>query len=133
MVIRKESDLINKWLWEKHREDLQWRRVRLGALPNKEMARAHMVTLRWADAIFIKDATVYIVEAKLTPQLGAIGQLEMYKKLFYQTLEFKQFWEYPVVMVFLCPMLDVNMAELLTEKGIIYEIWPPPETPLHMV
>ena len=84
----KESDMLNAWLWEKHREDLQWRRVRLGPIPSKAMARMYMTMLRWADAVIVQDGIVYIVEAKLRPGPGAIGQLELYKKLFGNTLEF---------------------------------------------
>lgn len=122
----KESELLVKWLWEFHREKLQWRRVRLGVVPTKEMAREYNVLLRWVDAIFIDNGIVYLVEAKLRPHPGAIGQLELYKKLFYQTLEFKQYWNNPVRLILLCPILDTNMAELCSEKDIIYEIWPKP-------
>jgi hypothetical protein len=121
----KESELVTKWLWEKHREDLQWRRVRLGVVPTKEMARMYSVILRWADAVFEHNGIIYIVEGKLRPQPGAIGQLELYREIFSQTLEFKQFWNYPVKLVLLCPVLDLNMAELCTKKDIIYEVWSP--------
>jgi hypothetical protein len=123
----KESELVTKWLWEKHREDLQWRRVRLGVVPTKEMARMYSVILRWADAVFEHNGIIYIVEGKLRPQPGAIGQLELYREIFSQTLEFKQFWNYPVKLVLLCPVLDLNMAELCTKKDIIYEVWSPEE------
>jgi hypothetical protein len=123
----KESELVTKWLWEKHREDLQWRRVRLGVVPTKEMARMYSVILRWADAVFEHNGIIYIVEGKLRPQPGAIGQLELYRMIFGQTLEFKQFWNYPVKLVLLCPVLDLNMAELCTKKDIIYEVWSPEE------
>lgn len=119
----KETDLLNTWLWAKHRTDLQWRRVRLGVLPTKALARMYMVLLRWADAIVIYDNLVNIVEAKLRPSPGAIGQLELYKKLFYQTPEFTAYRNWKVRLVLLTTLLDVAIAELCSEKGIVYEIW----------
>ena len=119
----KESEMLNAWLWDKHRMDVQWRRVRLGIFPTKEMARMYMTMLRWADAIYIKEGVVNIVEAKLRPMPGAIGQLELYQKLFRNTLEFKQYWKYPIRLTLLTSMPDTSMIELTSEKGIIYEIY----------
>ena len=119
----KESEMLNAWLWEKHREDVQWRRVRLGVLPTKAMARMYMTLLRWADAIIVKDGVVYIVEAKLRPAPGAIGQLELYNELFHNTLEFTQYKNYPVKLLLLCSIVDLAIAELCSKKGIIFEIF----------
>jgi len=118
----KESDLLNAWLWEKHRQDLQWRRVRLGVLPTKELARAYMTLLRWADAIVVKEGVVLIVEAKLRAEPGAIGQLELYGKLFRNTLEFSQYKDWPVKLVLLSAVPDLQMAELASEKDIAFEV-----------
>lgn len=81
--------------------------------------------LRWCDAVFIHDSIVYLVEAKLRPSLGAIGQLEGYKQLFVVTPEFKQYWNYPVKMILLSAYPDLNMAELCKKKDIIFEVWVP--------
>jgi len=118
-----ETDMLNAWLWEKHRFDLQWRRIRLGVLPTKELARMYMTILRWADAIVIKDGVVYIVEAKVRPEPGVISQLELYKKLFYQTPEFEQYKLWPVEMIILSSVVDLNMVELASEKGILFEVF----------
>ena len=119
----KETDLLNAWLWEKHREDVQWRRVRLGVLPTKQLAREYMTMLKWADAIVLNDGIVYIVEAKLRPNFGAIGQLLGYKDLFYQTLEFTQYHKWTVKMILLTMVTDLNTVELASKKDIIYEIF----------
>lgn len=121
----KESELVNKYLWEYHRTSLQWRRVRLGAVPTHEMARMYLVTLRWADAIYIEDGCVNIVEAKLKPRADAVGQLLLYKELFRQTLEFKDFWPLKINMVFLCTRPDLNLAELCSKHDIKYVIYDP--------
>lgn len=121
----KESELVNKFLWEKYRTNLQWRRVRLGVLPSKELSRMYMVTLRWADAIVIHEGNVLIIEAKLSPRADAVGQLLLYEKLFKNTPEFKQYWNNPIKKVFLCPKLDTQLAELCSEKEIEYVVYDP--------
>ena len=122
---QKESVLLVKWLATFHRTDLQWRRVRLGEVANHEEAKYYKVILRWADAVFVEDGIVYIVEAKIRPDLGSIGQLEGYKELFIVTPEFQQYWNYPVKMILLSAYLDLNIAELTKKKDIIYEVWKP--------
>lgn len=122
---QKEGILLVKWLAKFHRTDLQWRRVRLGQVATKEEAKYYKVILRWCDAIFVKDGFVYIVEAKLRPSLGVIGQLEGYAKLLYVTPEFAQYKDWPVKLILLSAYLDLNIAELCKDKGIIYEVWKP--------
>ena len=122
-MVLKESELVNKWLWEFHPSSLQWRRVRLGIVPDKELAREYMVILRWADAVFIEGGVVYIVEAKLRPNAGAIGQLEHYKMLFGGTPEFSQYWNYPIELILLTNYMDLEIVELCSQKGIKYEFW----------
>lgn len=121
----KESELVNMFLWEYHRTCPQWRRVRLGVVPTHELARMYMVTLRWADAIYIEGGEVFIVEAKLRPDAGAIGQLLLYKDLFGQTLEFMDYWPLKVNMIFLCTRPDLNLAEQCSKHDIKYVIYDP--------
>ena len=116
---------MNAWLWEKHKTALQWRRIRLGPIPNHEMARAYKVILRWADAIFIEDGVVNIVEAKLRPNPTAIGQLEYYKELFPATPEFEEFSEAPIQLWHLAAITDLGIAELCSKKNINFEVFMP--------
>lgn len=125
MVQQKESILLTKWLAEFHRTDPQWKRVRLGIPANPEEAKLYSVMLRWADAIYLNDGMVYIVETKLRPDLGAIGQLEGYKELFVVTPEFEQYKNWPVKMVLVSPVLDLGVAQICTKKGIIYDVYKP--------
>jgi hypothetical protein len=125
MVQQSEAKLVNDWLWTFHPTSLQWRRVRLGIVPDKEYAKMYMVILRWADAIFIEDGKVHIVEAKLRPDAGAIGQLEHYKDLFTRTPEFQQYWNYPIELILLTPYLDLELVALCSKKGIRYEHYVP--------
>ena len=122
---QKESVLLVKWLAKFHRTKPQWRRVRLGEVATKEEAKYYKVILRWCDAIFLDAGFVNIVEAKLRPSLGVIGQLEGYQKLFSVTPEFSMYKDWPIKMILLSPYLDLNIAELCKDKGIIYEVWEP--------
>lgn len=124
----KESELVNKWINTFHRSSLQWRRVRLGQVASKEEAKLYSVILRWADALFVEDGFVYIVEAKLRPDLGTIGQLEGYKDLFFVTPEFSQYHTWPVKLILLSPMMDLNVAAICDRKGIEYVVWSPGRT-----
>ncbi len=119
----KETELLNAWLWDKHRTDVQWRRVRLGVLPTKELARMYMTILRWVDAIYLDRGVVYIVEAKLRAEPGALGQLDLYEKLFKQTPEFTAYKEWHIQKVLLTAVMDLNMAELSSEKDVEYELY----------
>ena len=120
---RLESELVNKWLWEEHRNSLQWRRVRLGPLPTHEMARMYMVTLRFADAIYIEDGYVNIVEAKLKPTAGVVGQLFQYRDLFPQTHEFSAYKDFSIRLILLTPFLALDVVEFCSKHDIKYELW----------
>ena len=117
---RDETQLVNVWLWETHRNALQWRRVRVGFAPTHEFGKMMQVTLRWVDAIFFENGVVYLVEAKLRPDAGALGQLKLYKQEFVRTPEFEAYWHKPIKMVFLCKKFDAALAELAAAEDIIY-------------
>ena len=127
-MVLKESDLVNRWVNEFHPQALQWRRVRLGVVPDKETAREYNVILRWADLIYVEEDVVYIVEAKLRPTAGAIGQLEHYKLLFAKTPSFSQYINYPVRMQLLTNYLDNEIVELCSRKDIDYVYYQLTET-----
>jgi hypothetical protein len=125
MAQQKEARLVNEWLQLEHPTALQWKRVRLGPLPDKELARMYQVTLRWADAIYVEDGTVTIVEAKMAPGLGAISQLKAYAELFRETPEFSQYSAAPVKLLYLCTRRD-NVAErMCAAEGIEYAVYTP--------
>lgn len=83
----------------------------------------YMTLLRWVDAIYLKDGVVYIVEAKLRAEPGALGQLDLYEKLFKQTPKFSDYSEWPIQKVLLTAVMDLNMAELCSEKNVEYELF----------
>ena len=95
-----EAKMVNRWLATFHRTAPQWTRVRLGQVANKEEANLYKVILRWADAIFLEDGEVNIVEGKLRPEPGALGQLEAYRDLFRVTPEFSAYESWPINMFY---------------------------------
>lgn len=125
MVQQKESILLTAWLKEFHRTSPQWKRVRLGIPANPEEAKLYSVLLRWADAIFLEDGIMYIVETKLRPEFGAIGQLEGYRELLKVTPEFSAYKNWPIKLILVSPVLDLGIAEICSKKDIIYEVWKP--------
>jgi len=125
VVQQREAKLVNEWLMTFHPNALQWRRVRLGPLPKKELASLYKVTLRWVDAIFKEGDKIYLVEAKLKPTPSAIGQLKLYKELFYQTPEFSEFHNLPVEMILLTTREDPHVKNLCIQEGINYVVYKP--------
>ncbi|KKL64270.1 hypothetical protein LCGC14_2166730 [marine sediment metagenome] len=118
-----EARLVNRWLAKFHRTDPQWTRVRLGQVANHKEAKMYSVILRWADAVFLHDGKIHIVEGKLRPAPGAFGQLELYAELIKVTPEFSQYKSWHVVQILLTPIVDLNMVEQAKKKGILYEVF----------
>jgi len=129
IVWKKHTPLENRLVWEYmikyHPRALQWRRVRLGPYPEQEKSKLYSVLRRWADCVFVENKTVYILEAKMRAEPGAIGQLELYKKLFPDTPEFYQFRKYPIKLIFLTTIRDKVVEKLCKEKGIQYIVYSP--------
>ena len=120
-----EKRLITEWLWQFHREHQQWKRIRLGQVPTRDMAQLYKVGLFWADAIVFDPPHLLIVEAKIRPSLAAIGQLEAYRELLKVTPEFEQFRGNPIRLVLLTTIEDRNVRRFCEDKGIEYIIFKP--------
>lgn len=125
MVQQQESILLTEYLKTFYRKYKQWKRVRLGVPANPKEAKYMNVLLRWCDAVVEYQGKLLIIETKLRPNLGAIGQLEGYKKLLKVTPEFSSYENWPIKMVLVSPVLDLGIAEICSEKGIIYDVWKP--------
>ena len=122
-----EKVFLNAWLWKFHRANPQWKRVRLGPVPNPEQARLFSVLLRWADAVYLERGSLVIVEAKLKPNFGAIGQLLGYKMLIKATPEFENYVAWNVRMLLLTKYPDLAVTELASKFDIEHEVWNPDE------
>jgi hypothetical protein len=104
---------------------LQWKRVRLGPIPDKDLGALMKITLRWVDAVVFDGNTVYLIEAKLKSDLGAISQLKEYRMLFRDTPEFSILRDKPVEMILLIPFEWVDLIDAAKREGIRVEIFKP--------
>ena len=125
MVQQGEAKYVNEWLQQFHPNSLQWKRTRLGSLPNKELNRMYLSTLRWADVIFLENDIVHIVEAKLNNPIKAVSQLEVYEKKFPETSEFSEWKDKQIKLILLCPFIESDVVELCKDKGIEYIVYTP--------
>lgn len=94
-------------------------------MPNPAQAKVFSVLLRWADAVFLEEGNLVIVEAKLRPNFGAIGQLLGYKMLIKATPEFENYVAWPVRLLLLTKEPDLAVTELASKFDIEHEIWNP--------
>lgn len=116
---------MNEYLMQFHPTDLQWKRVRLGPVANPEEAAMMSVIQRWADAITFDGETITIIEAKIRPEPGVVGQLEMYDDLFTQTPEFQMYWEKPRELLILSGVDDQMTRNFAQDKGMTFQIYQP--------
>lgn len=124
MVQQGEKRLLNEWLKEKHREHVTWTNVRMGKAYDNKEARMFSVMLRYADAVVMHEGILYIVEAKIKPSAGAIGQLEDYGRLIRETPMFADFKIMEVRLLLLSATMDAHIKAVCEEKGIIFEHFP---------
>jgi len=120
-----EAKLVNDYLWAKYRDFPQWKRVRLGPLPNVELARFYKVALRWADAIVATDEEIVLIEGKMKPTPSAVGQLEMYADLFRRTPEFGKYKDMRIKLVLLTTRDDEELKKFCSRKSIDYIVFTP--------
>jgi len=125
MTQKIEHKYVREYMQQFHPTNLQWRNVRLGPLPNVPLAKIYTVALRFADALYIDTDGVHIVEAKLVNQLSGVAQLELYKKLFYDTPEFSQYYNKPVFLHLVVPRVEPEVQRMCQERGISYEVYKP--------
>lgn len=125
MARQKESILLTRWLAKFHRDKPQWKRVRLGVPANPEEAKFLQVALRWADAIFLEDGIVNIVETKLKNLSSGIDQLNDYAELFKVTPEFSSYVNWPIKKILVSPFLDLFVAEKASKNDVEYIVWKP--------
>ena len=120
-----ETQLQNSWLWQFHRNSPTWKKARLGRVSNQSDAAIQRVLLRFADAIFVEENTVHIVETKISPSADAIGQLLLYERLFKETPEFILYRDLPIKKIMLTTREDPAIRKLAEDNGIqmiIYSI-----------
>jgi len=125
MTQQRESKLLTEFLRKQYPHCLQWKRVRLGPLPDEVDKGYYKVTLRWVDAVVYRDRRILLIEAKMKPTSAAVGQLNLYEKLFPQTSEFSEFAHLPIDKMLLTTYVDKNVLEMCLDNNIIYQVYCP--------
>ena len=118
---RYANDYFNEVLPGQHWQPRVW----LGPLPPGKEANIYAVTTYWADAIVFDPKRITIIEFKLKPDPKAIGQLDLYEKLFRQTLRFQQYWKLPIYKKFVTTKIKDALQELSEDHSIEYEVFRP--------
>jgi len=121
----REAKLLYEWMVKTFPNCLQWRHVRMGPIPKNEAL--YGILRRWIDGVVYdkKTDTVYLIEAKIRPEPGAISQLLLYKQLFPKTPEFEALKDKPIKLVFLTSFMDKEVKALCDQYGIEFVVYSP--------
>lgn len=120
-----EARYVNEWLRLTAPNDLQWKRVRFGPLPDKELASAFGVALRWVDAVVFDGQRVRVIEAKLRPDLKIVTQLVMAREMFEQTPEFVRLRDFPREFIALVPRTDDALRMMAARENVTLVVYAP--------
>lgn len=127
MARQSETVLLNEWLNEFHRSDIQLKRVRLGLASNPEEAQLLKLGMKWADAVVFTGSEVLLIEAKLLPNASALGQLALYTKLFDVTPELSKWRTVHRRLIHLAARPDKDVKELAEELGMEMVVYSNPK------
>jgi len=120
-----ESKLMQEFLVSRYPNWLCWKRCEVGPIRGGKDAKYFKKLRRWADAIITDTERVFIIEAKMRPDHGAIAQVQTYMKLFPETPEFTQLRDLPVFGLLLTTQEDEAIQEVASMWGIGYEVFVP--------
>lgn len=118
-----ETLMRSRWAKRLSPDVPRWYNVRMGKLPDVEMASAYKVIQGYADLVYIENGKVNIVEFKTRDFRGAIGQLQSYRQEFNKTPEFEPYKNYPITLGLVASKLDTATKELAASVGITYEVF----------
>jgi len=121
-----EADFLNEYLASRYRGEMIFSRLRLGTVPATAIPPTADIWERkvwgnirfWADAVVVTDQKLILIEAKIKPSPGVLGQIEIYRRLLPQTPELKPFFPRDVeAQLVYCIEFPLIVA-LAREKGI---------------
>lgn len=129
----REWKLLSWWLATYHPLAEIWMNVRVGPTnslvgvqnPTPAMLSMSRVRNRWADAIFLEDGIVTIVEAKMTPDPGIFSQLIHYARKFRVDPTFAQFAGNPLNLVALVYSDDASVSQEASWYGVQWVVYQP--------
>ena len=118
-----ESIMRSKWVKKLNASIPRWYNMRMGKLPDVDMARAFMVIQGYADLVFIVEDVVFIVEFKIRNFRSAVGQLLSYKQEFPSTPEFEPWKNLPIQMRLVASKKDEVIEKLAAANDILFEVF----------
>lgn len=125
MAQQRERRLLGEWLWEFHRETPVIFNAPMGDYSEEKGYREYNVKAPRADAVYLEDDEIYIVEAKIVDEFKGIAELENYKRLFKRTAQFTPWHEKKVNLILLVAREKPDVTETCEEKEILKAIFTP--------
>ena len=127
------SRLLHEWLDMRYPTSLPLYELRLGPtaahLVNVSVTPALEAMLRvnnwYADAVVITPSENLVIEAKMKPDPGAIGQVKFYYRLLGRTPILNQYNRAPWVKVVLFAEDDDDVNAFAQDEGVRVELWTP--------
>jgi len=80
---------------------------------------------RRPDAIVLTRRDINVIEAESRRPVNALNELELYRRLFPITPEFKPYLRYPQNYILVSPLWVSDVADLCRVKGILYILYRP--------
>lgn len=125
MAQQLERRLLGEWLWEFHRETPVIYNAPMGDYNVEKGYKIYNVKAPRADAIYLEDDEIYIVEAKVVDEFKGIAELENYKRLFKRTAHFMPWHDKKVNLILLVAREKPDVTEMCEEKDILKVIYTP--------
>lgn len=132
--IRASSMLLQEWITAKYAGAQVFYELRLGPT-QKHLAgvqvtpqlEAMLRVANWyADAVVISSTEALVIEAKVDPDPGAVGQVLFYRSLIYSTPALAGFTHLPLMPVVLFAEDDSGVTPFARGLGCRVEIYTPP-------
>jgi len=122
----REKRMLADWLARNYPAERVQERVWLGPIVRGELMPGPGVTERvllpfgggWADALVLLPDRTLLIECKIRANPEAIGELQLYERLFRRTEEFRDRWDLPLELVLLYAYGRREVLELAKELGI---------------
>lgn len=131
---QREWKLLSWWLAQNHSHaEHIWMQARVGpsgTIPNlkytPEIEAMARVRNRWADAVYIEDGAISLVEAKMKPDPGVFSILIHYARNLRRDPYFSQFNNLPLHLIALMAQDDPSLAEEAPWYGVQWVVYHPP-------
>ena len=132
-LVQREWQLLSWWLVQYHPHAQIYMQVRvgptiapLGAYPlSPAMANLARVSNRWADAIFIENGVIYLIEAKMEPSPGIFSTLIHYARKLRLDPNWSKYASAPLGLIALVARDDPSVAIEASWYGIQWIVYQP--------